>query len=98
MNVPKIAAVQPLEGKRLLITFANGEKRIYDCNTKIKLETFRLLRTEAFFRAVKVDDGGYGISWNDEMDLSEYELWHNGADFRSEDLHSEVAEPSRQPQ
>jgi hypothetical protein len=24
--------------------------------------------------------GGYGISWNDEIDLSEYELWTNGAE------------------
>jgi len=27
-----------------------------------------------------VDTGGYGISWNDEMDLSEYELWNNSTE------------------
>jgi hypothetical protein len=27
---------------------------------------------------VKVDPGGYWVSWNDEADLSEYELWVNG--------------------
>jgi hypothetical protein len=32
----------------------------------------------AFFRAVRVDVGGYGISWSDSIDLSEYELWTNG--------------------
>jgi len=27
---------------------------------------------------VKADKHGYGISWNDEIDLSESELWLNG--------------------
>ena len=30
------------------------------------------------FEQVKVDAGGYGISWNDEIDLSCDELYHNG--------------------
>ena len=84
MSAPKISAVQALDGKRLLVTFANGVKKTYDCRRITELEPFRLLHTEAFFRAVKVDDGGYGISWNDEMDLSEYELWENGTAVVSE--------------
>ncbi len=39
---------------------------------------FQLLKNEALFKAVRVDLGGYGISWSDEVDLSEYELWTNG--------------------
>lgn len=35
-------------------------------------------KNEAFFKSVKVDSGGYGVSWNDDIDLSEYELWVNG--------------------
>jgi Protein of unknown function (DUF2442) len=38
------------------------------------------LQKPNFFRSFKVDDGGYGIVWNDEIDLSEYELWKNGAE------------------
>jgi len=30
------------------------------------------------FKAVRVDPGGYGISWSDDIDISEYELWTNG--------------------
>jgi hypothetical protein len=41
---------------------------------------FELLRNEAFFKAVKVDPGGYGISWSDDADLSEYELWTNSVE------------------
>jgi hypothetical protein len=78
MNTPKVATVQPLEGKRLLVTFVGGEKKVYGCNRLLDSKPFQLLKTEAFFRAVQVDRGGYGISWNDDIDLSEYELWHNG--------------------
>jgi hypothetical protein len=31
-------------------------------------------------RAVRVDAGGYGVSWNDDLDLSEDELWVNGVE------------------
>ena len=30
------------------------------------------------FATVSVDVGGYGIVWNDELDLSYEELWENG--------------------
>ncbi len=39
---------------------------------------FYPLNVPAFFRAVKVDAGGHGVSWNDDLDLSEYELCTNG--------------------
>ena len=42
------------------------------------LGRFQLIHNDAFFKSVKVDSGGYGISWNDDVDLSEYELWVNG--------------------
>jgi hypothetical protein len=31
-------------------------------------------------KSVRVDSGGYGISWNDDVDISEYELWTNGVE------------------
>jgi hypothetical protein len=91
MDAPRIQSVTPLEGKRLLVTFVNRVQKIYDCNRIIQLERFQLLQTDAFFRAVKVDTGGYGISWDDQMDLSEYELWHNGIDCKPEDLRKEAS-------
>jgi hypothetical protein len=80
MNVPKIKSVMPLKKSHLLVTFANGVRKVYDCQRILSLERFRLLRHEAFFKAVTVDPGGYGISWDDETDLSEYELWNNGVE------------------
>lgn len=78
MTSPRIVSVEPLEEKHLRVEFSNGENKIYDCNPLLALERFQLLRTDAFFRSVQVDVGGYGISWNDDIDLSEDELWHKG--------------------
>jgi hypothetical protein len=83
MDTPRVESVKPLEGKRLLVTFVNSVKKVYDCNQLLHLEMFRLLQNEAFFKSVKVDAEGYGVSWNDEMDLSEYELWVNGEEVAS---------------
>jgi hypothetical protein len=80
MNAPKILSVQALENKKLLIKFANGVAKVYDCNQLLSLDMFQVLRNDAFFKSVKVDAGGYGISWNDDADLSEYEIWTNGVE------------------
>ena len=80
MNTPTILSVQVQEHKKLLIKFVNGTKKVYDCAQLLRMEMFQLLKNDAFFKSVKVDVGGYGISWNDEIDLSEYELWTNGAE------------------
>ena len=80
MNAPKILSVQPHENKKLLVKFVNGIEKVYDCAPLLDMEMFQTLKNEAFFKAVKVDAGGYGISWNDDADLSEYELWTNGVE------------------
>jgi hypothetical protein len=81
MDTPKIQSVKPLENKGLLVKFENGIEKIYDCNQLLHLEVFRLLESDAFFKSVKVDAGGYGISWNDDVDLSEYELSVNSKEL-----------------
>ena len=80
MNAPKILSVQALENKKLLVKFVNGVEKSYDCTQLLEMEMFQVLKNDALFKAVKVDSGGYGISWNDDADLSEYELWENGVE------------------
>lgn len=75
---PKIEAVTPLPGKTLLVRFVGGVVKVYDCRPLIEREPFSSLQNESFFRQVKVDVGGYGVSWNDCIDLSESELWLRG--------------------
>jgi hypothetical protein len=77
-QIPKIAGVKALPGKHLEVIFENGVRKDYDCNPVSKRPKFFMLKDEGFFRSVKVDTGGYGISWNDDVDVSEYEAWENG--------------------
>ncbi|MGA2617483.1 MAG: DUF2442 domain-containing protein [Thermoguttaceae bacterium] len=77
-RIPKIARVEPIGQTELLVRFDNGVEKIYDCRSLLVRPQFHLLANTAFFRAVRVDPGGYGISWSDEIDLSEYELWVRG--------------------
>jgi hypothetical protein len=78
---PKILTVVPLKKRRLLVRFNNGESRLYDCRPLLKKFPFTVLKNDSLFRMVKVDSGGYGVSWNDDLDLSESELWKKGHSY-----------------
>ena len=41
-------------------------------------EKYLDLKNKVLFAQAKVDAGGYGVSWNDDIDISEYELWNIG--------------------
>jgi hypothetical protein len=75
---PKILDVKPKKGKRLLVTFNNGIKKVYDCSPLIDDDIFKPLMNDALFNSVQADKHGYGVIWTDELDLSESELWING--------------------
>ncbi len=77
-QIPKITAIQTGEKTQLRVTFECGTEKLYDCSKLLARPEFQLLNTPAFFNGVRVDPGGYGISWNDDVDISEYELWTNG--------------------
>jgi hypothetical protein len=78
-NFPKIKTVKPLANYRLLVTFENNHEKIYDCSPLLTEHPFTNLKNIALFKLVTVDAGGYGISWDDNIDLSEAELWQNGS-------------------
>lgn len=78
MPYPRITDVTTLPGHQLRVGFNNGESRDYDFRPHLALDMFHLLQNEAFFRSVKVDAGGFGLSWNDDMDIAASELWLNG--------------------
>ena len=76
----RVQAVKPLEKYKLLVTFQNGETKNYDVKPLFdKWAVFKdLIYINGLFQQVKVDAGGYGISWNDDIDLSCDELYYNG--------------------
>lgn len=82
MNNPKILSALPAEDKKLIVKFQNGVEKVYDCQPLIeKYDAFKVLENDVFFKQVKVDAGGYGISWDDKADLSEDELWTNAVEI-----------------
>ena len=75
----KIKNVEPLSDMVLYVEFINGEKKHYDVKPLMhKWEVFKDLKENNLFNLVNVDTGGYGVSWNDYIDLACNELWENG--------------------
>jgi hypothetical protein len=78
LNPPKIISVQPLDDYLLMIEFSHHEYRRYNVKPLLKKEMFAPLKNRAFFKNVQIETGGYAVSWNEDIDISEYELWING--------------------
>ena len=64
---PRPIKVQPLEAYRLLITFQNGEQKIFDMTHLLHLPMYQRLKNKGFFSLVKAD--GMCVFWNDEIDI-----------------------------
>lgn len=75
---PRVKSVQALKGRRVLVVFSNDVKKVYDCSPLLAEDNYSALAMDAIFKNVEADQGGYGISWTDEIDLAESELWING--------------------
>ena len=80
----KVNNVSPLDNYQLSVHFWDGITKIYDVKPLFKIwPIFNQLKENNLFNEVKVDIGGYGISWNDEIDLSCDELWQNGKEAKT---------------
>lgn len=81
----KVKEVRPLPGLLLNVQFANGSTKLYDVTPLTqRFDEFRDLEKDHVFEDVEVDPGGYGISWNDDLDLSSEELWEHGESVKTE--------------
>lgn len=76
----KVKAVRALPDCRLSVQFAEGVTKLYDVRPLFeKWPSFHKLADDPhLFSDVEVDRGGYGIIWNDNLDLSCDELFENG--------------------
>lgn len=62
-----IIKVKPLKDFKLLLTFANREKRIFDVSPYLKNGKFSELRNPSLFNTVKVVFDS--IEWENQLDL-----------------------------
>ena len=76
----KIKAVNPLPDYRLSVQFEEGITKEYDVKPLFKKwDAFAIFKDHPkLFYNVEIDVGGYGVFWNDEIDLSCNELFKNG--------------------
>ncbi|MCD7748028.1 MAG: DUF2442 domain-containing protein [Firmicutes bacterium] len=80
----KIKNVFPLSDCKLSIQFSEGVTKIYDVKPLFgKIPAFEALKSEEIFGDVSVDTGGYGIVWNDRLDISCDELWEGGSEIHA---------------
>ena len=81
MKFHKVKEVSALTDLKLSVQFTNGTTKIYDAAPLMhRFSAFKLLKDESLFRDVAVDQGGYSIIWNDDLDLSCDEVWENGTE------------------
>ncbi len=79
MQVPKIIDVKPCGEMMLNVTFDGGTIKKLDIKPYIaEFDAFRQLKNPALFNSVRVDVGGMGIVWNEQIDLSRYDAWEFG--------------------
>lgn len=78
----RVKSVIPLDNNTLSVMFQNGVEKEYDMRSLYSIfPQFKVFETiDGLFQQVKVDVGGYGLSWNDELDLDAEEIWDNGID------------------
>ena len=78
MKPARIVSAQAIDDHNLIIKFTNNELKKYDISKLLNNPMFSPLKNPAFFRNFIIDSGGYALVWNEDIDISEYELWQNG--------------------
>ena len=81
----KVKKITPLQDYKLSVVFSEGVTKIYDVSKLFSvIDDFKVfLDDPKEFQNVSVDVGGYGIIWNDDLDLSCDELWENGVQVKT---------------
>ena len=75
----KIKNVVPLNDYFLSVSFVEGVAKKYDVKPLFKqFKIFNDLKNNGLFKKVHVGPGGYGVIWNDDIDLACDEIFENG--------------------
>lgn len=78
--INRITSVKVLKRYEILAVFQNGVSKKFDMKQLFDMyPQFRDFESkEGLFESVQVDAGGYGVSWNDFLDLDAEDIWENG--------------------
>ena len=89
---PGVIEVKPLKDFKLLLTFDNGEKKIFDVNPYLDTGVFSELKTAAIFNQISVKFDT--VEWSNGADLDPEVLYNNGISVDSKSAAAAVAEDS----
>ncbi len=82
MEFKKARKVYPLDGMVIGVLFEDGVFKKYDLEPlAAKWPVFNALRYRKLFESARVDAGGYGIVWNEDIDIAAEEVYFNGQDW-----------------
>lgn len=84
----RIQSVKPLNDLKLSVIFQNGVEKEYDIHNLYSVfPQYKEFETNSdLFHQVQVDVGGYGISWNDDLDLDAEDIWEDGIEICTHDV------------
>ena len=64
---PRISEVTPTNDFKLLLTFTDGQRGVYDCANLMKFGVFQELQDKTYFKQAMVLDGT--VVWPHEQDI-----------------------------
>jgi len=70
---PRAKVVEPVEDYKLVVTFNNGEKKIFDVKPYFNYPIFKALEDEKMFKTVHI--GGISVEWLNGADICPDELY-----------------------
>ena len=72
---PRVEHVQPCADYKLILTFTNGERRLFDAGRLLDIPVFSPLKSKSFFDSVYV---AYGtVQWPQDIDYCPDTLYMN---------------------
>lgn len=81
----KIKSVKAKENLIISAVFFDGTIKEYDIKNLISIyPQLQDLEDRKLFESVQIDSGGYGISWNDNLDLDAETIWEDGKNVGKE--------------
>ena len=78
---PRVTSVTPLGDHKLLLTWTNGEKRIFEAHKLLCQSVFKPLKDESFFNNIKIINGT--IAWENDIDYCPDTLYIDSIPFHN---------------
>lgn len=72
---PRAIEVKPLNDYRLLVTFSNGERRVFDVKPYFDFLPFKDLKNMGLFNTVRI--AGLSVEWSNGVDICPDELYYD---------------------